>query len=146
MHSQSCSLSSSFFKPSNGKKSTRVTFIIDAGVITYNKLVTVNTESTIESEMNSMPCIMSLQHKANQDMKFDHLKGTSVTMRHNAFRPVKNVEQWKFFFYIQGTWIHKFWWFELLGCFLGNCYISWSFSNPKIYWMYQNLLECTKTY
>ena len=45
-----------------------------------------------------MPCITSLQHRANQDMTFDHLKATSVNMRHNAYRPVKSVEEWKFFF------------------------------------------------
>ena len=81
------------------KQGTRVTFIIDVRVRTYNKLLTVNIESTIEYEMNSMPCITSLQHKANQDMTFDHLKATSVNMRHNAYRPVKSVEQWNFFLY-----------------------------------------------
>ena len=48
--------------------------------------------------MNSMPYITSLQHKSNQDMTFDHLKATSVNMRHNAHRPVKSVEQWNFYF------------------------------------------------
>ena len=62
------------------KQGTRVTFIIDVRVRTYNKLLTVNIESTIEYEMNSMPYITSLQHKSNQDMTFDHLKATSIKM------------------------------------------------------------------
>ena len=30
-------------------------------------------------------------------MTFDHLKATSVNMRHNAYKPVRSVEQWNCF-------------------------------------------------
>lgn len=95
----------------------------------YNKTLQIDRDSTIESEINStaLPSTKSLQHRANQDMSFDHSEVISINKSYNGHTLIKVLSNGTFFpergrdgrILMIGT----------AGMFLGNCYIFWSSLN-----------------
>lgn len=82
----------------------------------YNKTLQIDRDSTIESEINStaLPSTRSLQHRANQDMSFDHSEVTSVNKSYNGHTLIKVLSNGTFF--PERGRDEEFWWLELLGC------------------------------